>query len=366
MIREKYNVPIIGWMSDYQDLIKKCHDEFYSDTPHVYFHYQFLTKVLSYLSALDTKIYTDLKTAITSQKIDCSDDSIKLDCGTHGVRSALKVFDDLNNHLMYLTKATTIKFKQLRGLEIYTQLQEYVSGVRNLFENFDNTHDFTNALFRTLDSLQNELDELKERYLLVDKIWRIFLEICSVLDSEKHSVDIQRQSLKKMFDDLWSLSRSLGCPHSSPEKCKVRNASKNMPEWECVCQMVCVFLSYEPGLFTYTLFPKEIEVNNSLEEGFAKITASFRGKLREYNPSLKYTDEEDERILFIHCDKEELSNDIISNFEKYNIESLRTSKIEMNHKLFTETFASAGIFSRLIHSNFEYQNFNPNLKKGKK
>lgn len=56
-IRTLYNVPIIGWVSDKQGVITKCHDIFYPDIPHAYCHYHFLSNVFSYLSVLDSDIY---------------------------------------------------------------------------------------------------------------------------------------------------------------------------------------------------------------------------------------------------------------------------------------------------------------------
>ena len=365
-IREYYNVPIVGWMSDYQDLIRKCHDKFYSDIPHVYCHDHFLDDVFPYLSELDNRLYMSLKTAITGLYFQRPDDSVKINIGGRGLRSVQDIFKELGEDLMRLTKTKTIKFKQLRGLEIYTQLQEYVLDVRETYKDLDKTLHFIIVLFRILDNLQKELDELKERYLQVDKIWRIFLEIRSVLGSEKHPADSQRQSLKKLFDDLWTLSRTLGCPHSSPEKCKARSASKKMSEWECVCQMVRLFVSYETGLFAYTSFPKEIEVKNSLEAGFAKLSASFRGLLRKGKTDFRDVIFDKERIRLIHCDFEELSSDIIPDFEKYNIELLSTGAVETEHQMFTGFIGFDIVDSHYFGLFFEYQKATNGIKQGKK
>ena len=41
-IEQLYGVEIIGWVSDKQNVITKCHDEYYSDIPHQFcqFHFQ--------------------------------------------------------------------------------------------------------------------------------------------------------------------------------------------------------------------------------------------------------------------------------------------------------------------------------------
>lgn len=238
----------------------------------------------------------NLKTAITGQYIHRADASVKIDFGTYGMRSVRDVFKPLDKDLMHLTKATTIKFQRLRGLELYNQLQKYVSGIREQFKDFDETHRFTKILFRTLDSLQNKLDEINERYLLVDKAWAIFSEICSVLGSEKYSANIQKHFLNNLFGDLWSISRAQGCPRSSPDEISSRLPSKTMPEWECLGQMVRLYPSYERGLFSYTSFPEVIKTNNSLETGFGKLSVSFRGQLRKTNTSLQYVYSAEEKI----------------------------------------------------------------------
>jgi glycosyltransferase involved in cell wall biosynthesis len=349
-----YNVPIIGWVSDKQGLIRKCHDEFYSDIPHAYCHYHFLANVFSYLSALDSYIFMKLKTAITGLYIHKADASVKVDFGTHGERSIRDVFSPIDKDLMYFTKATTVKFKRLRGLEIYTELPKYLSNLKETFKFFDKSARFTKILFNNIDILQNVLDEVKDRCMLVEKIWGIFSEICTVLGSEHYSSTIQSHYLYNLFGDLWNISLSLGCPYKSPDDCSSRLASKTMSEWECVCQMVRLFLSYEPGLFAYFKFPIPIKTNNSLETDFSQLSASFRGQSKKARTGLLYAYSAEEKIRFLHCDIEELTSNIIEDFERYNIDLLRISCQERKHAVFKGFYRSGKPLNNYDSLFFEF------------
>jgi len=60
-IREFYDVKIIGWVSDKQTLITKCHDTFYPEIPHQYCQYHFLRNTWNHLQALDSNTFWRLK-----------------------------------------------------------------------------------------------------------------------------------------------------------------------------------------------------------------------------------------------------------------------------------------------------------------
>lgn len=65
-ITELYGVKIIGWVSDKQNVITKCHDTFYPEIPHQYCQYHFLRNIWNHLIALDSNIFLPLKKALNS------------------------------------------------------------------------------------------------------------------------------------------------------------------------------------------------------------------------------------------------------------------------------------------------------------
>lgn len=271
------------------------------------------------------------------------------------MRSVREVFAPIDKDLIYFTKVSTVKFKRLRGLEIYTNIRKYVDTLKEKFKSFDPCSRFTKILFSIIDCLESVLDELHERYLLVRRIWEIFCEICDVLGSKKYSATIQTHFLYNLFGDLWHLSLSLGCPYNSPEECSSRLASKSMEEWECVCQMVRLFLSYERGLFAYFSFPIAIKTNNSLETAFSRLSGVYRGQSRKSCTGLSYACSAEEKIRFLHCTVEELSSDIIEDFERYNIELLKDSYRQRTHEIFKGFYRSGKCLNRYSSLFFEFQ-----------
>ena len=63
-ILEVYGVKIIGWVSDKQNMITKCHDTFYPKIPHQYCQYHFLRNTWNHLVTVDSNVYLPLKKAV--------------------------------------------------------------------------------------------------------------------------------------------------------------------------------------------------------------------------------------------------------------------------------------------------------------
>jgi len=59
-LEQYFGVPIIGWVTDKQNVIVKCHDEYFALIPHQYCQYHFQMHLWSHIECLDSKIFIPL------------------------------------------------------------------------------------------------------------------------------------------------------------------------------------------------------------------------------------------------------------------------------------------------------------------
>ena len=123
-IKEVYGVEIIGWVSDKQNVITKCHDMFYPKTPHQYCQYHFLRNTWNQMAILDSNVYLPLKKAVNSLYIHCASRSSKVYFENVGKVSIREAFKNTDEDLQAMIKVRNKTFKEWRGIWLYETLKE--------------------------------------------------------------------------------------------------------------------------------------------------------------------------------------------------------------------------------------------------
>ncbi|GAH77367.1 unnamed protein product, partial [marine sediment metagenome] len=118
-IERFYAVKIIGWVSDKQSVITKCHDEYYSDVPHQYCQFHFLRNTWRHLAALDSKVYLPLKKAINDLYIHNASPNSKVHFENVGKVSVREAFSNTDKDLQMMLKVKNKTLKELRGTWLY-------------------------------------------------------------------------------------------------------------------------------------------------------------------------------------------------------------------------------------------------------
>ncbi len=91
-----YGVSILGWVTDKQNVITKCHDTFYVDIPHQYCQYHFQTHLWNHIECLDRKIFIPLKKLITKLYFHSASLSKTVDFEILGKKSVREVFKTID------------------------------------------------------------------------------------------------------------------------------------------------------------------------------------------------------------------------------------------------------------------------------
>ncbi|TXT65277.1 MAG: hypothetical protein BAJALOKI1v1_450007 [Promethearchaeota archaeon] len=163
-IEKLYGVKIIGWVSVKQNVIIKCHDEYYSDVSHQYCQFHFLRTMWRHLAALDSKVYLPLKKAINSLYIHTASANSKVNFENVGKASVREAFENTDKDLQTMLKVKNKTLKELRGTWLYETVEKYASDMDVTSITLDSTYRFTKIMRKTIESLQKPLQEVKHIY----------------------------------------------------------------------------------------------------------------------------------------------------------------------------------------------------------
>ncbi len=123
-IEKLYGVKIIGWVSDKQGLITKCHDQYYSDVPHQYCQFHFLRNMWRHLAALDSRVYLPLKKVINALYIHSASPNSKVHFENVGKASIREAFENMDKELQMMLKVKNKTLKELRGTWLYETVEK--------------------------------------------------------------------------------------------------------------------------------------------------------------------------------------------------------------------------------------------------
>jgi hypothetical protein len=148
-IEKLYGVKIIGWVSDKQNVITKCHDEYYPNIPHQYCQFHFLRNTWRHLTALDSKVYLPLKKSINGLYIHSASASAKVNFENAGKASVRDAFENTDKDLQTMLKVKNKTLKELRGTWLYETVEKYANDMQAVCNTLDPTLWFTKIMKRT-------------------------------------------------------------------------------------------------------------------------------------------------------------------------------------------------------------------------
>ena len=326
-ISKFYEVKIIGWVSDKQNVITKCHDTFYLEIPHQYCQYHFLRNTWNHLVSLDSTVYLNLRKVINGLYIHSASKSTKIYFENIGKISVRKVFENVDKDLQAMIKVRNKVFKELRGMWIYETLMGYIEDMEQIIKDLDPTFRFTKIAVRTASALKTVLLEVKEKYEHSLPLFRYFQQIRGVFGDDKTSETVKKARLSNIYSQILadgklmdSTLRLEDCKSFLPSK--KRNAVEIMGEW---CRL---WASYLPGLFQYYSFPEIIKTNMKLEQGFGKEKQALFNRVAKANVAHMVATRGEDYLRIKHCTTEELKSDIVKAYSEELIKQLRAELSE--------------------------------------
>ena len=321
-IEQLYGVKIIGWVSDKQNVITKCHDEYYSDIPHQYCQFHFLKNTWRHLAALDSKVYLPLKKAINALYIHSASTSSKVYFENIGKVSVREVFENTDNDLQTMLKVKNKTLKELRGTWLYETVEKYANDMDMVKTTLDPTYRFTKIMDNTISSLRKPLSEIKPYYEDTKLLFERFQEIRRIFGDESISQDAKMEKLGLAYDKILATVKTRD-PTMNWEECKSFLPSKKKSTEEIMGEWCRLWRSYLPGLFQYYKFPKAVKTNVDLEKAFGVEKQAIYSRVAKANVWRMVASRGEDYLRIKHCEQEELVSDIVLQYSESVVKQLR-------------------------------------------
>lgn len=324
-IIEFYGMKVIGWVSDKQNVITKCHDEYYADIPHQYCQYHFLRNTWNHLAALDSNIYMPLKKVITGLYIHTASKNTKVYFENVGSVSVREAFKNTDRDLQVMIKARNKVFKELRGVWLYEKLSWYVDEMDTILKDLDPNFRFTKILNRTATALRTALHEVKCFYDDVCELNEDFRQIKHTLGENKLSKEEKVDKLGLIYD-LILVKAQKRDPELKSEALKSFLPNKEKSTSEILGEWYRLWESYLKGLFEYYSFPDLFKTNMILEQSFSKEKQAIFNRVAKGNVSHIVATRGEDYLRITHCTIEELEKDIVEQYSEEVIRQLRAKR----------------------------------------
>lgn len=328
-IEQLYGVKIIGWVSDKQNVITKCHDEYYSDIPHQYCQFHFLRNMWRHLTALDSNVYLPLKKAINGLYIHSASKSTKVYFENVGKASVRDAFENTDKDLQTMLKVKNKTLKELRGTWLYETVEKYVNDMDAVCETLDPTFRFTKIMKSTISSLREALVEVEQYYQDSKLLFEYFQNIRVIFGKESLSQDEKIEQLSSIYDEILAIAKERS-PTIKLEECKAFLPSKKKTTVEILGEWCRLWNSYLPGLFEYFKFPKAVKTNLDLEKAFSVEKQAIYSRVAKPNVWRMVATRGEDYLRIKHCELDELASDIIP---QYSEEVLRQLRAELDSRI---------------------------------
>jgi hypothetical protein len=328
-IEQLYRVKIIGWVSDKQNVITKCHDEYYPDIPHQYCQFHFLRNMWSHLTALDSNVFLPLRKAINGLYIHTASKSTKVNFENIGKVSVRDAFENTDKDLQTMLKVKNKTLKELRGTWLYETVEKYANDMEAVCVTLDPTFRFTKIMKSTISSLREALAEVELYYTDAKLLFKHFQKIRTVFGGETLSQEEKIEQLGIIYDELFTIAKKRD-PTIKLDECKSFLPSKKKSTVEILGEWCRLWSSYLPGLFEYFSFPKVVKTNMDLEKGFSVQKQAIYSRVAKANVWRMVATRGEDYLRIKHCDVEELASDIVL---QYSEEVIRQLRAELDSKI---------------------------------
>lgn len=325
-----YGVKVIGWVSDKQNVITKCHDEYYADIPHQYCQYHFLRNMWNHLAALDSNIYMPLKKTITGLYIHTASKNTAVYFENVGKVSVREVFKNTDKDLQVMIKARNKVFKELRGIWLYEKLTEYVDKMEDVLTKLDPTFRFTKILTKTATILKTALKEVGYFYNDVCELNGDLQQVRKILGENTTSKEEKVEKLG-IHHDILLVKAKKRAPELKEEELRSFLPDKKKSTAEILGEWYRLWDSYRIGLFEYYGFPDLFKTNMVLEHGFSKEKQAIFNRVAKGNISHMVATRGEDYLRIKHCTIEELEADIVEQYLEEIMRQLR-AKLRANIK----------------------------------
>ncbi len=277
-LKQQYNKPIIGFISDKQSSIRKCMKTFYPDIPHQYCTYHFSTNLWNHLEKYANNIHKNLQKTVKSMYINTVDVDVKIYDPIKDEKVSLKkLCSPLAKEIKSTLKNKDDKFNQLKGLVGFEKLSEYYKGFKNSVEKIPIEDRFAKILKTAVHKIGTELANVKPIYDYAMEGFKMFKTAHKLLWKDKCRQSMKIDELDSVFNVIWIRCQELN-PKFQLKDRKSFLPNNHTPYWRILGEWTRLWESYKPGLFKYYNFPVPIKSNVEMEQKFSAEKQRFRSQ----------------------------------------------------------------------------------------
>ena len=325
-----YGVKVIGWVTDKQNVITKCHDAYYQDIPHQICQYHFLKNTWSHLTSFDSNVFIYLKKAVKGLYIHTASKSTTVMFENVGKVSVRKAFKNIDKDIQSMTGVKNKRFKELRGMWFYKELDKYVCEMEEKIKTLDPSYRFTKIFSKSAAKLREALNTVKQTNLETIKLNEYFQSIRKTLcKDEFKNIQEREEQLAAVYEEIYTKAAEED-PTMELDDCKSFLATKESSKTKIMGEWYRLWNSYRPGLFVYKKFPVKFKTNNASENGFSREKQAIFNRVAKGMVGYMISTRGEDYLRIKHCSYAELKEDII---KQYSDEIVRALRIDLNNSI---------------------------------
>jgi len=323
-------VPVIGWVTDKQNVIITCHDTFYAEIPHQYCQYHFQEHLWGHLECLDSKLFMPLKKMLSGLYIHVASSIKMVEFEGVGPRSVRTVFKKMDDDFQTMIRVRNKTFKSLRGKWLYETLRDYVQRAYISMQSMNPEHRLTIIMRKTIDEIHTQLGLLEGIYNEVITLEAWFHRIQALFNQDTLPWQERQRQIDEVFQEIYDniLTRQ---PTFKLENCKSFLPGKKSTPLAILGEWCRLWTSYLPGLFKYEQFPGTFRTNGPNEVAFSKEKQLLIARVGKGIVSYMIATRGEEYLRITHCTQAELDEDIIGQYQEFLVKGLRKMLRETIH-----------------------------------
>lgn len=277
-LKQIYEKPIIGFISDKQGAIRKCFETFYPEIPHQYCTYHFSTNIWNHLEKYSNNIYRKIQKTVKSLYIHTvsTKTQIYLQNEENSI-SLKKLLKPLDKELLGTLRNKNKKFDQLRGIQSFEEMTSYLIGFKASVNMIPVDDRFSKIMKKAIMKLELVLKETKTDYNYAKEGLDMFQKVHKILWKIKASREDKIEQLNEVFTSMWLRSQEIHPNFTLSERKSFLPSSKTT-YWKILAEWTRLWKSYMPGLFKYYEFPIFIKSNVEMEQKFSTENHRLRSQ----------------------------------------------------------------------------------------
>ena len=277
-LKNIYEKPIIGFVSDKQGAIRKCFEVFYPDIPHQYCTFHFSTNLWNHLEKFTNNIHRKIQKTVKSLYIHTVSTKTQISLpGEADSVSLKKLLKPIDKEMLGLLRKKNKKFQQLKGIEAFERMTNYLEGFKMFINKIPVDDRISKIMKKTAIKLELVLEETKKDYHCATEGFKMFQEVHKLLWKDESDSEIKIKQLNNVFNKMWIRSQEIHSNFSRTD-CKSFLPKSDTPYWMILAEWTRLWGSYKPGLFKYYTFPIGIKSNVEMEQKFSTENRRFRSQ----------------------------------------------------------------------------------------